>query len=180
MEPFIGQIIMFAGNYAPRDWAFCHGQLLSIHSYPVLYSVIGNNYGGDGRTTFALPDLRGRVPVQAGLGPGLKEKLLGEQGGRISASLSPENMPEASVSIKATTEKGDSTVPTEGCVLAATKGTSGFDRDEFIYKMKPQKDKSVSMQSATVNGGGTPFDIEQPYLALNYIIALQGIYPPRS
>lgn len=88
-EPFIGEVIMFAGNFAPRDWAFCDGQLLPISQYTALFSLLGTTYGGDGRTTFALPDLRGRAPIHAGNGPGLSNRLLGERGGNETAAHSP-------------------------------------------------------------------------------------------
>ena len=134
IEPLIGEIIMFAGNFAPRNWALCDGQLLPINSHQALFSILGTTYGGDGRTTFGLPDLRGRVPVHAGQGAGLSSYRLGQKGGTEKVSIS------------------------KGTPVAPTK-------------------KAGSVNVVTANT--QPSNL-QPYTTVNYIIALEGIFPSRN
>ena len=161
MDPLLGMIVLFAGNFAPRGWAFCNGQLLSIAQNTALFSILGTTYGGDGRTTFALPDLRGRVPLHAGAstGPGLSHRELGERGGSESVALTGAQLPPHQHTLQAAPEaNGD---PAGGILAAATDEKRG--------------------QTVTgVAGGGQPHDNMQPYLGLNYIIALQGIFPSRD
>lgn len=180
-EPFLGQIIMFAGNFAPRGWAFCEGQLLPISQNTALFSLLGTAYGGDGRTTFALPDLRGRVPIHAGQGPGLSHYNLGQQGGVEQVNLNTSNLPTHSHAATATTKAqsggGDSASPKDavwaqdGAVGAQSYSTSAPNsamRSDAV---------EVSVQDA---GGGQAHENRQPYLAINYIIALEGLFPSRS
>lgn len=175
-EGFIGEVIMFAGNFAPRSWALCDGQLLAISSNSALFSILGTTYGGDGRTTFALPDLRGRVPIHAGTGPGLPIYRLGQKGGNYQALLTVNNLPShthtATATVHAFGEQGDQQDP-EGAVLA-------YDRRETQYSASAP-DVTMNAESVTVTvanaGNGQAFNIMPPYLAVNYIICLQGIYP---
>lgn len=175
MEAFIGSIILFAGNFAPRGWAFCDGRLLAIAQNTALFSILGTTYGGDGITTFALPDLRGRVPVHAGngsQGPGLEAVQLGEAAGTNTTTLLTTNMPAHNHTLAATTNAGDSSNP-EGAVLA------GFGTDApptGPYSTGPAN-TILAVNAVGVSGGTQPFSIMQPYLGLNYIIALEGIFP---
>lgn len=171
-EPFIGQIILFAGNFAPRGWAFCHGQLLSIASNTALFSILGTTYGGDGRTTFALPDLRGRVPVSEGSGPGLSDWRLGQTGGSEQITLSAANLPAHThtVTTRMDASPGTTSTPATGMVPA--------ESSEDNYGPGTTPIDTVHTSSSV--GSGTPVNNIQPTLALNYIIALQGIFPSRS
>ena len=170
MEPMIAEIRMFAGNFAPRGWAFCDGQLLPIAQNQALFALIGTIYGGDGRTTFALPDLRGRAPIHQGHGPGLTDRRLGEKGGAESVALSVQEIPAHGHTLRALSCDGTTPEP-GGSVIARSKG--GFDAANA-------PDTNLSAESITENGGGQAHNNMPPYLAMNYIIALQGIFPSRS
>ncbi len=167
-EPFIGQVTLFAGNFAPRGWAFCSGQLLAISQNQALFSILGTFYGGDGRTTFALPDLRGRVPVHPGQGPGLANRTLGERGGAEQVSLSTDQIPAHAHNFRATTNAADSTTPA-GKILASGPTAYGSGANT-----------QLSNNVIRNTGGGSPHDNMQPWLGLNYIIAITGIYPSRN
>lgn len=175
MEPLIGEIKLFAGNFAPRGWAFCNGQLLPISQNQALFSILGTTYGGDGRTTFALPDLRGRVPVHPGTGPGLSSKSLGEQGGTETETLSTQQLP-------AHTHSYDD---------AASDGTvSRSGASKFFYPVPKSWGVEVPLRGKTTvtertetsgqAGSGQPHNNLPPYLGIHYIIALQGIFPSRN
>lgn len=168
MDPFIAQVILFAGNFAPRGWAFCQGQILPIAQYNALFSILGTTYGGDGRTTFALPDLRGRVAVSQGTGPGLPNVSLGERFGAMHTNLTAANLPSASVRIPTSEDDASGDEP-DGLAMAITESS--------IYG---PASASGSMAAGTLQGGNQAFNISQPSLGLNYIIALQGVYPSRS
>lgn len=165
MEPYIGQIILVGWNWAPNGWALCNGQLLSIQANSALFSLLGTSYGGDGISTFALPDLRGRVPVNQGQGPGLTPRTLGQVGGLEAVSLLAPNLPAhthaAMVSSQGAGRAG-------GTFLAASGITNGGPND-FV----------LSPTTVGATGNNVPHDNMQPYLVMNYIIALQGIYPSR-
>jgi microcystin-dependent protein len=171
VDPLLGQISMFAGNFAPRGWALCDGRLLLISQYTQLYSVLGNIYGGDGRTTFALPDLRGRAPIHEGQGPGLSDKRLGQRGGAEQVILQVSNLPSHTHSLNASTATGTSNVPT-GNVHA---DTSVFDKEYATTA-----NTAMSGTAIGNTGGNIPVSIVQPYLTITYIIALQGTFPSRS
>lgn len=186
MEPFIGQIMLFGGNFAPRGWAFCDGQLLPIAQNQALFSILGTTWGGDGRTTFGLPDLRGRAPVGPRNGPGLSDYRLGQAGGRETVTLTVAEMPShnhsAQLSLSftppASTGPGDSDAPGPTAVPAATGGTFAYSNGAPDTTMAGGP---VSGNLTIGNSGGNvPFDIRQPYLAVNYIIALVGIFPSRG
>ncbi|MEZ4870008.1 MAG: tail fiber protein [Caldilineaceae bacterium] len=175
-EPFIGQITMFAGNFAPRGWAFCDGQLLPIAQYNALFSILGTTYGGDGRTTFALPDLRGRVAMHPGHGPGLSGHQLGERSGAEAINLTVAQMPThnhtVTAQLRAATESPDNESPT-GAVLAASEIYANSTPDAT---MAP-----AAIQVTEANAGGSqPHSNLQPYQCVNFIIALEGIYPSRG
>jgi microcystin-dependent protein len=178
-EPFIAEIIMFGGNFAPRGWAFCNGQLLQIAQFQALFALLGTTYGGDGRTTFGLPDLRGRVPVHPGTAPGLSTYRLGQKGGLEQVTLTSNQMPShthtASAVVNATDNRGDAETP--GGNVWAQKA-----RDDDYSTAAP--DVTMKADAVTVaagnTGGGQAHENRQPYLAVNFIIALQGIFPPRN
>lgn len=169
-EPFIGEIRMVPFNYAPMGWALCNGQLLQISQNTALFSLLGVTFGGDGRTTFALPDLRGRVAIHPGQGPGLSNYQLGQSGGLEQVALSLNQMPSHNHNIQASNNAATTGSPT-GKVPANTGRT-------FIYGDQP----GVTMAAGAISpaGGNQPVSIVQPYLAVNFIIALQGIYPTRD
>jgi len=171
-EPFIGEIVMFGGDFAPRGWAKCEGQLLQISQYSALFSLIGTRYGGDGSTTFALPDLRGRVPMHYGLGPGLSTYIQGESGGTETNMLTVANLPAHNHSINAVTADGNTSAP--GGNLPA--GTKLLDKE--YSDATATTTMNATMVSST--GGGQAVNNMQPYLTVTYIIALQGIYPTRN
>jgi len=210
-EPFIAEIKMFGGNFAPRGWAFCDGQLLAISSNTALFSLLGTTYGGDGRTTFGLPDLRGRVSVHPGNGPGLSPYRLGEKGGAEDVVLNQTQMPNHTHF--ASVEGGGTTVPIGNKPITATATvhvdttsatsdpTNAFlsqDPGTNIYGNRP--DAVMNAGAVTVEGtvdvgnivvpsptitntsagGSSPHLNIQPFLAVNYIIALFGIFPSRS
>ena len=179
MEGTIAEIRMFAGNFAPRSWAFCNNQILSIAQNTALFSLLGTTYGGNGQTTFALPDFRGRVAVGTGQGPGLPNVNLGELSGSQTVTLTINQMPAHNHPLT-----GNITIQ------AAADGTLGSDATnrrvgpgsfysgsvaELVNMAAP-----VSTLAVGVNGGSQPFSIMQPYLGMNYIICLQGIYPSRN
>lgn len=167
-EPFIGQIIPVAFNFAPVGWAVCNGQLLSIAQNTALFSLLGTQYGGNGFSTFGLPDLRGRVIVGEGIGPGLIPVDQGELGGSSQVQLILSNIPSHSHSIGANTGAGTTSVPTNN-VLA---NTSGSDKEY-------SSSSDTSMSATGSAGSNTPISTMQPYTGMNYIIATQGIYPAR-
>ena len=174
-EPFLGQMTYFAGNFAPRGWALCDGQLLPISQYSALFSVMGTTYGGDGRTTFALPDMRGRTAIHAGNGPGLSARRLGEKLGSETNTMTIAQMPPHSHvgQVKGTTAGSDGTTTVEGSVLA-TGGTSYAGRASVNATMA-----AGTVQTADT-GGGLQMNNIQPSLAVNCIIALEGLFPSRS
>ncbi|MCB2154816.1 tail fiber protein [bacterium] len=168
-EPFIAEIRIFAGNFAPRSWAFCDGQLLPISQNTALFSLVGTTYGGDGRTTVGLPDLQGRAPMHPGRGPGLTERRLGEKTGVETVTLSDAQMPSHNHSLVGTRELGEDLNPA-GNYFA--RGTAMYEATGTTVDM--------NAQSLPSNGGSQAHNNLQPYLAINFIIALQGLYPSRG
>ena len=165
MDPFLGEILLFAGNFAPRGWALCEGQILPINQNQSLYSLLGTTYGGDGQTTFALPDLRGRAPVSQGTG-----YPLGQKGGNATTTLTTANLPQAPINLGVSNQAATETEPT-GNVLAVSANGKSIYGDTATGNIK----------NGTIMGAAnTSFSNQPPYLALNYIIALQGTFPSRS
>jgi microcystin-dependent protein len=185
MEPFLGQIIMFAGNFAPRSWAFCNGQLLSISQNTALFSILGTTYGGDGQTTFALPDLRGRVPISPGIGPGLPSYNLGQRSGQANVTLTVNNMPNhnhpattnTTTQIEVNTDSGEEVTPSGQYI--AEHGDDAFSGTATSGETLAGA-TSTSSTTVGANGGGQSFNNMPPYLAVNYIIALFGTFPSRN
>ena len=181
MDGYIGQVLMFAGNFAPRNWALCDGQLLPIASNQALFSIIGTNYGGDGRTSFALPDLRGRVPLPPGNGPGLSHRTLGGKGGTETNMLNKNQMPAhshtATAKAKAFNAAGNAATPVNNSWSVDAGGTSISYSDQA-----PNADMNAATVEVQIQneGNSQPIDNMQPYLGVNYIICLEGLYPSRS
>ena len=167
-QPFIGEIKMFAGNFAPRNFAFCDGFLLPSAQNTALFSIMGTIYGGDGRTTFGLPDLRGRLPMHAGNGPGLTQRRIGERGGADTATLTMQNMPPHVHNAIATNEAPDTASPANATPAMAPIYESGGNAT------------AMANEALLPTGGGQAHNNQQPYLRLNFIIALQGLFPSRS
>lgn len=169
MEPFLGQLMLVPYNFAPQGWAFCNGQILSIAQNTALFSLLGTTYGGNGQTTFALPDLRGRVAVSAGQGPGLQNYSLGEIAGSEAVTLISSQMPAHTHAVGASTGSAQAT---------PDNAFPGSDTSTQIYDLAAST--TMNPQMIQPAGGSQPHENRQPYLALNYIIALQGVYPSRS
>jgi microcystin-dependent protein len=170
-EPFLGEIIIFAGNFAPRGWAFCDGQLLPIAQNSALFSLLGTTYGGDGRTTFALPDLRGRVPLHPGIGPGLSSYSLGQRGGVENNLLTVNQMPAHNHDLKGSSDLASATSPA-GSLPGATSRT----------RLYSPSGSNVDMATDAISevGGTEAVENRQPYLGVNYIIAIRGSFPSRN
>lgn len=177
MEEFIGVIKIFAGNFAPRGWAFCNGQLVSIQQNPALFSILGTTYGGNGQTTFALPDLRGRAPIHFGQGPGLSNLSLGQVGGVENVTLNINQIPAHNHPLNVNDANATVHKPTNTTVVAApvdvnTDPASGYSA------VAPNT--QLAANSIGVAGGSQPHENRPPYLAINYIICLEGIFPSRN
>lgn len=168
-EPFVGEIRIFGGNFPPLNWAFCDGSLLSIAEHEVLYTLTGTTYGGDGVTTFALPDLRGRAPIHQGQGLGLSNRTIGERAGVEEVTLTANQMPIHTHPMLTSTS-ATSTSPA-GAVLAQQTPAGYTDA---------VPDSQLAAQSLLPAGGNQPHDNMPPYVGVNYIIALFGIFPSQS
>lgn len=171
-DPFLAQITMFGGNFAPRSWAMCDGQLLAISQNTALFSLLGTTYGGDGRTTFGLPDMRGRVPMHPGSGPGLTPRKLGQKFGVESVTLTAAQMPAHNHNVQASKGAGNATSPA-GNLLA-----SAPENKQYLSGGSPNV--TMGGDGTTATGGGQPHTNMQPSLCVNFIIALQGVYPSRN
>lgn len=169
-EPFVGEIRMFAGNFAPRGWAFCDGQLLAVSQNDALFSLLGTIYGGDGRTTFGLPDLRGRIPLHAGTGPGLSPRRLGSKAGSENETLTTNQLASHSHDFNANTAPADQTSP-QGHVTAQGVGVN--------FYVAAGQNTDMASDMITNTGGSGPHTNLMPTLCINFIIALFGIYPSR-
>ena len=172
-EPFLAEITMFAGNFAPRGWAYCDGQLLPINNYQALYSLLGTTYGGDGRTTFGLPDLRGRAGMHWGDGAGLSSRSLGEKVGQENVTLSIAQIPSHNHNINCLSTEGNLGAP-NGAHFAASTVASG----DSPYNATADATMNSLMVANT--GGSQQHTNMQPFQCVHYIIALQGIFPSRS
>ena len=191
-EPFIAEIIMFGSNFAPRSWAFCDGQLMAISSNSALFALIGTTYGGDGRTTFALPEMRGRLPIGEGLGPGLSTRPLGQRGGGETTQLNNTHLAShthlASVDIKVTllAEKGAATtnIAEANLLAATTNSTNMFKPFNSANDERAMSDESFIDTGSTMRvnntGGNLAHNNVQPSLTMSFIIAMFGLFPSRS
>jgi len=169
-QPYIGEVRMFGGNFAPAGWAFCNGQLLAISENSTLFQLIGTTYGGDGQSTFALPDLRGRLPINQGQGPGLSNYGLAQTFGSESVTLTQNQMPSHTHVPQASSGPG-STGPAGG-VWAGSSGIQAYAPSGTVAAMNAT---SVGNQ-----GGNQPHENRMPYLAVNFIISLFGIFPSQT
>lgn len=172
MDPFVGEIRIMANNFAPRGWALCNGQLLPISQNTALFSLLGTYYGGNGKTTFGLPDFQGRAPMQQGQGPGLSIRYLGEQGGESAVTLLQSEIPSHNHQLSC--NSGGASIPPEN---NAIWGAAGRGRPAS-YTTTPNV--SMSPQATAITGGSQPHNDMPPYLTLLFIIALQGVFPPRT
>ena len=170
-QPYYGEIRLFAGNFAPGGWAFCQGQLVAIVGNDAVFQLIGTTYGGDGQTTFGLPDLRGRVPIHQGTGPGLSARTMGDTGGAETVTLKASRLPPHTHTLVASSTPANAAAGPGGGVLAATAinvyGTSA-------------PPLPMSAQAISAVGGSQPHENMAPFLALKYIIALTGVYPSQG
>jgi microcystin-dependent protein len=173
-EPYLAEIRMVSFNFAPKGWALCNGQLLPINQNQALFSLLGTTYGGDGRTNFALPNLQGRAPVHAGQGPGLSDYVLGTRSGQESVTLNPTQMPAHAHTLQASSTPASANDPAANVLAKKAKFGVDMYHDDTgtVAPMSPSALGSV--------GGSLPHDNMQPYLTLNFVIALTGIFPSRN
>ena len=174
MDPFVAEIRIFPFNFAPKGWAFCDGQILPLSQNTALFSLLGTTYGGDGKSNFALPDMQGNAPMHPGQGPGLSLHDLGETSGSETVTLLDSEMPSHAHSIEAkgTPPPANAGIPAASAVLARSNGGSAYTAAAAMGQM--------SQNTIAPAGGGQPHNNMMPYLTLNFCIALQGVYPPRT
>lgn len=171
-NPFVAEMRIFPFNFPPTGWAFCNGQILPISQNTALFSLLGTTYGGDGKSNFALPNMQGRAPMQPGQGPGLSLHDLGEEGGEATVTLLESEMPSHNHKVMAESQDpADTIIPSPSTAIARSSGGG-------LY----QTTNNVQMSGSTIApvGGNQPHNNMMPYLALNFCIALQGVYPPRT
>ena len=176
---FLGEVRMFGGNYAPANWALCNGQLLSIAQYTALFSLIGTTYGGDGVSTFALPNMQSRVPMDQGQGPGLSPRAMGEAAGTEQVTLLLNQIPLHNHMALASLDTGSLPGPASNAV-PATPGGSGTPTLYSTTGANPLTMTAMAPQAIGIDGGGQPHSNLMPFLCLSFIIALEGIYPSRN
>jgi len=179
---YLAMILQFGGNFAPVQFALCSGQILAIQSNTALFSLLGTYYGGNGTSTFALPDLRGRTAVGQGDGPGLSSYVLGEMVGTETVTLLSSNIPAHTHNVNAYTGAGDQTSPSNCIFGEGPKSGSGTHivASHFYQNAAPNTPLNPLSVSANIGGGSIPMSITQPYLAITFIIATSGIFPPRN
>ncbi len=172
-DPFVAEIRIFPFFFAPKGWAFCDGQILPISQNTALFSLLGTVYGGDGKSTFALPDLEGSAPMQPGQGQGLSLRDLGQIGGAESVTLLVSEIPVHTHQLRASIEPADNRLPQPAVSLSTSTGA-------FAYTGGSPPLGLMAFQALPPAGGSLPHNNMQPYLTLNFCIALQGVFPPRS
>jgi microcystin-dependent protein len=172
-DPFVAEIRIFACNFPPYGWAFCDGQILPISQNTALFSLLGTFYGGDGKSTFGLPNLQGAAPIHQGQGPGLTQRDIGEIGGVTRVTLLQSEIPVHSHTLTGTTDPVSLSSPFPENAVPATA-------DRAAYQTSPAPLTALAPQALASAGGSQPHNNLQPYLTLNFCIALQGIYPSRS
>jgi len=194
MEAFLGTVLPWAPTYAPRGWAFCQGQILPIAQNSALFALLGTTYGGNGQTTFALPDLRGRIPLGAGQGPGTSNYTLGEMAGNETVTLTQAEMPQHIHPIQVTpstlhvsSANADTAVAANGATIGTAGVGAGRDFTQTLGFNSLAPDVTLNAASVTtptvtegVAGGSQPHNNLQPFLSLNFIICLEGIFPSRN
>jgi microcystin-dependent protein len=179
-NPFVGEIRCFGFNFAPKGWAMCNGQIMAISQNTALFSLLGTTYGGNGTSTFALPNLQSRVPVGQGQGPGLSDYIIGEMDGVESVTINGNEMPAHNHSLFGTTLSANDKRPKSGAAFATSTKSGPVSPGDNYYAAPGT---ITPLNAATVQpliGGGLPHSNLQPYLTFNFCIALQGIFPARS
>lgn len=177
-EAFVGEIRMFAGNFAPVGWAFCHGQTMPISENEALFALIGTTYGGDGEATFALPDLRGRIPVGQGTELGLTPRAIGQQFGTETVTLTEQQLPVHNHVFSATTATADGTRPDN--LLFANNTGEGLGNKPYVPAPPSAELKAMDVKSIASTGSSQPHDNIMPSVAMNYIICLFGTFPMQA
>lgn len=172
-DPFVAEIRIFPFNFPPKGWAFCNGQLMPLSQNTALFSLLGTTYGGDGKSTFALPDMQGNAPVHPGQGPGLSLYDLGQIGGSETVTLLESEIPLHTHTLQAFATPGDIKEPQAGAAL--TRSTNGA-----VYNTTISNFVQMAPQALTPAGGSLPHNNMMPFLTLNFCIALQGVFPPRT
>jgi len=177
-EPFIAEVKMWGCNFAPRNWAFCDGQLLPITSNTALFSIIGTIYGGDGRTTMGLPNLEDRVPMHQGRGPGLSSRRIGESGGSNQVVITEAELPSHDHIVSGVAEDGTSGLPDANLLM----GQDNVSADEVISYTSTEAvfNAQLAPESVSSSGQNQAHENRQPFLGVNFCIALQGVFPSRS
>lgn len=180
MDEYIGIVKLFAGNFAPRNWAICDGSLLSIAQNSAVFAILGTTYGGNGTTTFALPDLRGRAAIGFGQGPGLQAYTQGQGGGTEQVTLLNGQLPAHNHSLAASTGTGTANSPTNTLLATTTGTTSGGEGVAVNSYSNGTANTALNPTSIGMAGNNQPHENRPPFLTLTYIICLQGIFPPRD
>ena len=170
-DPFVAEVRIFPFNFAPTGWAFCNGQLLPISQNTALFSLLGTTYGGDGKSNFALPNMQGNAPMHPGQGPGLSLHDLGETGGSETVTLLESEIPSHTHALKASIEIGEDRTPAGEAIAQSTGGALYADPANLV---------PLAPEALTPAGGDQPHNNMMPYLVLNFCIALQGVFPPRT
>ena len=170
-SPFVAEVRIFPFNFAPKGWALCDGQLLPISQNTALFSLLGTNYGGDGKSNFALPNFEGSAVVHAGQGSGLSEYFVGQTGGTETVTLLTSEMPVHSHNVMASTAPGDNNPPAPTFSIAQSTGTNAYSSNA--------SNASMSFDTLIIQGGGLPHNNMMPYLTLSFCIAMQGVFPAR-
>jgi len=173
-DPFVAEIRIFGFKFAPKGWAFCDGQILPISQNTALFSLLGTTYGGDGKSTFALPNMQGNAPMHPGQGQGLSLHDLGETGGSETVTLLESEIPSHSHSFNANAVTGDTNAPGPTVSLARSSNATAYQQNTN------QNIVAMAFQAIGITGGSLPHNNMQPYLTLNFCIALQGVFPPRG
>lgn len=176
-EPYLGAIFIFAGNFAPRGFQLCNGQLLAISQNTALFSILGTTYGGDGVQTFALPDLRGRTPIGQGAGLGLNPVVLGESSGNQNVTILSSNMPAHNHLVNVSNTQGSLPLPQGNYIAGVVDSNLG---NGTSFNNAGTAGSTLAPASVSMAGNNLPLSIQNPYLGINYIIAVQGIFPSRN
>ena len=175
--PFLGMICLFGINFSPRGWYACNGQLLAISQNDALFALLGTTFGGDGQNTFAVPDLRGRVPIHQGQGPGLSNYVIGQMAGSETVTLNSSQLPAHNHTAMANNTSATGAVPVAGNSIASPKDVN--NDNAYMYSTAAP-DTTIIPSSVSIAGGNQPHENMQPFLALNYCIAAEGIFPSRN